>query len=126
MGWEAAGASALQAAEPDVQTSYSPKVDLDSDHGGGSDLSSVFSEFSSLSAERPKVEKTRAGLQKRRADDAPPVAVTPIDLDVVVAPRERNADDVRSRFSSFYSGTARARSDAAEFERSQTATESKE
>lgn len=126
MGWEAAGASALQAAEPDVQTSYSPKVDLDSDHGGGSDLSSVFREFSSLSAERPKVEKTRAGLQKRRAADAPPVEVTPIDLDVVVAPRERNADDVRSRFSSFYSGTARARSDAAEFERSQAATESKE
>ncbi|WP_062210593.1 nitrate- and nitrite sensing domain-containing protein [Demequina oxidasica] len=126
MGWEAAGASALQAAEPDVQTSYSPKVDLDSDHDGGSDLSSVFSEFSSLSAERPKVEKTRAGLQKRRSADAPPVQVTPIEEEVVVAPRERDADAVRSRFSSFYSGTERARSDAAEFERSQATSDVKE
>lgn len=125
-GWEAAGASALQASAPEVQTSYSPKVDLDSDHSGAPDLSSVFSEFSSLSAERPKVEKTRAGLQKRRASDAAPVEVTPIEEEVVVAPRERNADDVRSRFSSFYSGTARARSDAAEFERSQATTETKE
>ncbi|WP_061963130.1 sensor histidine kinase [Demequina aurantiaca] len=126
MGWEAAGASALQAAEPDVQTSYSPKVDFESDHDGDSDLSSVFSEFSSLSAERPKVEKTRAGLQKRRSADAPPVQVTPIEEEVVVAPRERDADAVRSRFSSFYSGTERARSDAAEFERSQATSDAKE
>lgn len=126
MGWEAAGASALREAQPEVQTSYSPTVDLDSQYDGGSDLSSVFGEFSSLSAERPKVEKTRAGLQKRRAADAPPVEVTPIEEEVVVAPRERNAEDVRSRFSSFYSGTARARSDAAEFEKAQATTDANE
>lgn len=123
VGWEAAGASALQAAGPEVQTSYTPKVDLDSEQDAAPDLSSVFSEFSSLSSQRPKVEKTRAGLQKRRAVDAPPVEVKPIEEEVVVAPRNRDADAVRSRFSSFYSGTQRARSDAAEFERSQTADE---
>jgi hypothetical protein len=126
VGWEAAGASALQAAAPDVQTSYSPKVDLDTGAGAGVDLSSVFSEFSSLSSSRPKVEKTRAGLQKRRGADAPAVVVKPIEDEVVVAPRERDADAVRSRFSSFYSGTQRARSDAAEFERSRATPESKE
>lgn len=126
-GWEAAGESALQAAAPDVHTSYTPKVDADGADGNAHpDLSSVFSEFSSLSSRRPKVEKTRAGLQKRRTVDSAPVEVTPIEEEVVMAPRERDADAVRSRFSSFYLGTQRARSDAAEFERRQQTAEPEE
>jgi len=126
-GWEAAGESALQAAAPDVHTSYTPKVDADGADGNAQpDLSSVFSEFSSLSSQRPKVEKTSAGLQKRRTAQSAPVEVTPIEEEVVMAPRERDADAVRSRFSSFYSGTQRARSDTAEFERRQQTAEPKE
>ncbi|GIG54023.1 sensor histidine kinase [Demequina activiva] len=117
-GWEAAGASALQAAEPEVATSYQPVIQPDSADGGDTDMTSaVFSELSSLAAERPKVEKTRAGLQRRRPSNAAPVEVRPIEDEVTMAPGDRDADAVRSRFSSFYSGTQRARDDVAAFER---------
>ncbi|WP_062137619.1 sensor histidine kinase [Demequina aestuarii] len=119
-GWEAAGASALQAAEPEGATTYQPVIQPDNggDDMGGADLTSaVFSELSSLAAERPKVEKTRAGLQRRRPTNADPVEVTPIQEDASLAPADRDADAVRSRFSSFYSGTKRARDDVAAFER---------
>ena len=117
-GWEAAGASALQAAQPDVATSYQPVIQPDdSGPGGGADLTSaVFSEFSSLASERPKVEKTRAGLERRRPSDAKPVEVTPIAETPEIMPVERDADAIRDRFSSFYSGTQRARDDVAIFD----------
>ncbi|WP_084104558.1 ATP-binding protein [Demequina sp. NBRC 110056] len=114
-GWEAAGASALQAAEPEVATSYQPVIQPDA--GGGEDMSAVFSELSSLASERPKVEKTRAGLQRRRPSNAAPVEVKPIEESVEIAPAERDADAVRNRFSSFYSGTQRAKDDVATFQR---------
>ncbi|MFN3867286.1 MAG: hypothetical protein ACK4MD_11340, partial [Demequina sp.] len=119
-GWETAGASALEAAEPEGATTYQPVLqpDMANDEYGGADLTSaVFSELSSLAQRRPKVEKTRAGLQRRRPADAEPVQVTPLAEDASLAPAERNADAVRSRFSAFYSGTQRARDDVAEFER---------
>ncbi|WP_297084064.1 hypothetical protein [uncultured Demequina sp.] len=118
-GWEAAGADALQAAEPEVTTSYQPVLQPEESSGGfGGDMTSdVFSELSSLASERPKIEKTRAGLQRRRAKDAAPVEVKPIDEDVSIAPATRDADAVRDRFSSFYSGTQKARDDAAAFAR---------
>ncbi|MFW2512534.1 ATP-binding protein [Demequina sp. SO4-13] len=117
-GWETAGASALEAAEPDGATTYQPVIQPDNNGDGGADLTSaVFSELSSLASERPKVEKTRAGLQRRRPADAAPVEVRPIEEDASLAPAERDADAVRSRFSSFYSGTKRARDDVAAFER---------
>ena len=123
LGWEAAGASALQAATFEAAaTTYEPR--LDTDHPSGryyadeeADLTrSVFSELSSLSESRPKVEKTRAGLQKRRAVTAKPVEVTPIAEEVTLTPKDRDAEAVRHRFSSFYSGTQRARSDVEELE----------
>ncbi|WP_144276248.1 ATP-binding protein [Demequina sp. NBRC 110053] len=115
-GWESAGASALQAAEPEVATSYQPVIQPDS--AGGEDVTSaVFSELSSLAAERPKIEKTSAGLQRRRPTGAAPVEVKPIEESVEIAPAERDADAVRNRFSSFYSGTQRAKDDVASFER---------
>jgi signal transduction histidine kinase len=120
LGWETAGASALQAAAPDQAASYQPSVQMDPGPVGEDEdmASSVFSELSSLSSERPKVERTKVGLQRRRPADAPAPEVTPIE-DVVDAPRvSRDADTIRSRFSSFYSGTQRARTDVAEFERS--------
>jgi hypothetical protein len=89
----------------------------------GPDVSEVFSELSSLSAERPKVEKTRAGLAKRRADDAPPVEVAPIEEAPPVPAAQRNPEELRDRFSSFYSGTQRARRDVAELDgQAQTAS----
>ena len=121
-GWEAAGASALAAAAPDVATEYQPIVDVQSEEeqeAGPAQpdfTSAVFTELSSLAQERPKVEKTSAGLQRRRASDAPTPEVKPIEPDVQLSHKERDADEVRSRFSSFYSGTQRARHDVAEFE----------
>lgn len=123
LGWEAAGASALEAATFEAAaTTYEPR--LDTDHPSGryyadeeADLTrSVFSELSSLSESRPKVEKTRAGLQKRRAVTEKPVEVTPIAEEVTLTPKDRDAEAVRHRFSSFYSGTQRARSDVEELE----------
>ncbi|MFV0286083.1 MAG: ATP-binding protein [Demequina sp.] len=116
-GWEAAGQSALQAAAPESATTYQPIIRPDETDGGTDMASAVFSELSSLAAERPKIEKTRAGLQKRRQSDAPPVEVKPLEEEVAVTPAERDADAVRQRFSSFYSGTQRARQDAADFDR---------
>ncbi|WP_082227281.1 sensor histidine kinase [Demequina rhizosphaerae] len=121
-GWEAAGASALAAATDEtVETSYAPV--LDTEHSSGrtwdddADLQhAVFSELSSLSASRPKVEKTKAGLQKRRRPEETPVEATPLEDEVTLSPKERDAEAVRSRFSSFYSGTQRARTDAAELD----------
>ena len=117
-GWEAAGASALQAAEPEATTSYQPIILPEPRDGVDMDYASAaFSELSSLASERPKIEKTRAGLQKRRSADAPPVEVKPLEESVEVAPSQRDADAVRHRFSAFYSGTQRARQDAEEFDR---------
>lgn len=119
-GWQAAGASALQAAQPDVAKSYQPVVIQPDESGAGSDAdvtSAVFSEFSSLAAERPKVERTRAGLERRRPSDAKPVEVKPIEETPEIVPVKRDADAIRSRFSSFYSGTQRARDDVADFDR---------
>ena len=116
LGWEAAGESALQAAAPEAATEYRPVVQVESQQQGGGSVdftSEVFSELSSLAAERPKVEKTRAGLVKR----------TPVEREVdsvggaAVADPEvpRDAEAIRHRFSSFYSGTQRARDDVKNF-----------
>ncbi|MDN4476005.1 HAMP domain-containing protein [Demequina sp. SYSU T00192] len=121
-GWESAGASALAAATDETAaTSYEPV--LDTEHSSGrtwdddADLQrAVFSELSSLSASRPKVEKTKAGLQKRRRTEEQPVEAQPLEDEVTLSPKERDAEAVRSRFSSFYSGTQRARTDAAELD----------
>src|SRR5690606_667309 len=124
-GWQAAGASALQAAQPDVATSYQPVIIQpdDGDGRGDADLASaVFSEFNSLASERPKVEKTRAGLERRRPSDAKPVEVKPIEDNVGIAPVKRDADAIRERFSSFYSGTQRARSHVATHDQHAQAT----
>ncbi|WP_169746712.1 HAMP domain-containing histidine kinase [Demequina silvatica] len=121
-GWESAGASALAAAgEESVAQSYQPVIDTEHSSGRGwedeVDLTrAAFSELSSLSESRPRVEKTKAGLQKRRRPEAAPVETTPLEDEVTLAPKERDAEAVRSRFSSFYSGTQRARSDAAELD----------
>jgi hypothetical protein len=115
LGWETAGASALQAAAPESATEYRPVVQISPDSGslGQEDFASaVFSELSSLASERPKVETTRAGLAKRT-----PVAreVVP-DEPVQAAPSApRDAEAVRSRFSAFYSGTQRAKDDVQNF-----------
>jgi hypothetical protein len=74
--------------------------------------SAVFSELSSLAAERPKVEKTSAGLAKRTPVAREPEPIQPVQ---VVAAAPRDAEAVRSRFSAFYSGTQRARDDAQNF-----------
>lgn len=115
LGWETAGASALQAAAPEKATEYRPVVQITpQDNGPGEQdfASAVFSELSSLAAERPKVEKTSAGLQKRTPVAREPQPIEPIQS-VAAAPRD--AEAVRSRFSAFYSGTQRARDDAQNF-----------
>lgn len=119
LGWETAGASALQAAAPEQSMSYQPAVQLEPQVVEEEEdmASSVFSELSSLTSERPKVERTKVGLQRRRPADAPPPEVTPIE-DVPEAPAvQRDPETIRSRFSSFYSGTKRARTDVEAFER---------
>src|SRR5690606_24689769 len=56
LGWEAAGASALQAAAPETATEYRPLVQIDPEPIGDGDFASdAFSELSSLAMERPKV-----------------------------------------------------------------------
>ncbi|WP_169746528.1 ATP-binding protein [Demequina phytophila] len=121
-GWESAGASALAAAGAEsVAQSYQPVLDTENSSGRAweddVDLTrAAFSELSSLSESRPRVEKTKAGLQKRRRTEAAPVETTPLEDEVTLAPKERDAEAVRSRFSSFYSGTQRARTDAAELD----------
>ncbi|MFV0634637.1 ATP-binding protein [Demequina sp.] len=126
-GWEAAGASALQAAEPEVATSYQPVIQPDLSGGNDADVTSaVFSELSSLASSRPKVEKTRAGLQRRRPSDAAPVEVKPLEEAADLAPKDRDAEAVRHRFSSFYSGTKRARDDVAAFEHQVSPAEANE
>lgn len=124
-GWQAAGASALQAAQPEVATSYQPIIQPEEGGGDGdADVTSaVFSEFSSLATERPKVEKTRAGLERRRPTNAKPVEIKPIKDSVTITPAKRDADEIRKRFSSFYSGTQRARDDVATHDRRAQTTE---
>lgn len=118
LGWETAGASALQAAAPEAATEYRPVVQITpdwSDSGPEDFASAVFSELSSLAAERPKVEKTSAGLQKR----TPVAREEPREEPVAAAAAApRDADAVRSRFSAFYSGTQRARDDVQNFHES--------
>lgn len=120
LGWETAGESALAATAPEQVAGYNPVVQVDPQpvYDEAEMASAVFSEFSSLTAERPKVERTRAGLQKRRPADAPPVEVQQIEEDLSTAHIDRNPDEVRTRFSSFYSGTQRARTDVEAFEKS--------
>ncbi|MDN4487604.1 ATP-binding protein [Demequina sp. SYSU T00039] len=121
MGWEAAGQSAIAEADGDSGV-YTPIIDTESPSGRSAaddeaDLArDVFAELSSLSESRPKVEKTKAGLQKRRKPAEVEPEVTPLDEEVTLAHKERDAEAVRNRFSSFYSGTQRARSDAAELD----------
>ncbi|WNM27500.1 ATP-binding protein [Demequina capsici] len=118
VGWEAAGASALEAAGSGL--GYRPVVQIDpepeSDQVERSDVTSaVFSEFSSLTSERPKIQKTKAGLVKRepvKTEEAP----QPLSAEVTIAAAPRDADAVRRRFSNFYSGTQRARSDVAAYQ----------
>jgi hypothetical protein len=119
LGWETAGESALAAAAPEQVAGYTPVVEVDPQpvYDEAEMASAVFSEFSSLTAERPKVERTRAGLQKRVPVEAPPAAAEPLEEDLSTAHIERNPEDVRTRFSSFYSGTQRARSDVEAFEK---------
>ena len=112
LGWEAAGASALQAAAPEAATSYRPVVQISPESGESADVdyvSAVFSELSSLVSERPKVATTRAGLTKRTPVAREKPAPEP---EQAVAQAPRDAEAVRSRFSAFYSGTQRARDDA--------------
>ncbi len=116
LGWETAGASALQAAAPESATEYRPVVQIEpqqSGEGFADFTSEVFSELSSLAAQRPQVAKTQAGLVKR----------TPVERskepqrsgDVAAPDVPRDAEAVRNRFSSFYSGTQRARDDVKSF-----------
>ncbi len=122
--WESAGQSALQSAvvEPDY-IGYSPEafselppppVMIEDPQDVEAEVTtSAFSELSSLAGTRPKVERTRVGLTKRAAVEVQ--ERKPLD-DGSITPAARDADATRSRFSSFYSGTARAKVDAAEFE----------
>jgi hypothetical protein len=72
--------------------------------------SEVFSELSSLTTERPKVQRTRAGLQKRTR--SPEASSGPIPIpDIEPKPIARDAEAVRANFSNFHSATNRARSD---------------
>ena len=116
LGWEAAGESALQAAAPEVATEYRPVVQIEtqeSSEGTGDFASDVFSELSSLAAERPKLEKTRAGLVKRTPVEKVEEEGPTVDVATPAVPRD--AESVRNRFSSFYSGTQRARDDVKNF-----------
>ena len=116
LGWEAAGESALQAAAPEAATEYRPVVQVESQQQGGGSVdftSEVFSELSSLAAERPKVEKTRAGLVKRTPVERE--ADSEGSADVAEPEVPRDAEAIRHRFSSFYSGTHRARDDVKNF-----------
>lgn len=116
LGWEAAGESALQAAAPESATEYRPVVQLEEQlaEGAPADFASeVFSELSSLAKERPKVEKTRAGLVKRTPVEREAEAIPSADVAAPEVPRD--AEAVRNRFSSFYSGTQRARDDVKNF-----------
>ncbi len=121
-GWESAGESALAASDKAAPTVYQPVIDTEHSSGRSfaddeADLTrSVFSELNSLSESRPKVDKTKAGLQRRQRPADAPDEVTPIEDEVTLAPKERDAEAVRDRFSSFYSGTQRAREDAAELQ----------
>jgi hypothetical protein len=114
-GWETAGASALQAAAPESATEYRPVVQISPGSDGPVQedfASAVFSELSSLAAERPKVETTRAGLAKRT-----PVAreEVPEESAQSAPSAPRDAEAVRRRFSAFYSGTQRAKDDVQSF-----------
>ncbi len=118
LGWETAGASALQAAAPDSAIEYRPVVQIspDSNSMGQEDYASaVFSELSSLASQRPQVETTRAGLAKRT-----PVAREIVPDEPVQGPPTppRDAEAVRNRFLAFYSGTQRARDDVRNFNNS--------
>lgn len=116
-GWEAAGAHAVTAAGEEA-VAYQPVTKAvqsaePEDDDGSPDFSSVFSEFSSLANERPKIEKTRAGLQRRRPEGAEPVEPVALAPAATGPQPERDAEAVRTRFSAFYSGTQRARAESA-------------
>ncbi len=86
-------------------------------------ITAAFSELSSLSVERPNVQRTSVGLARReKVADQP--APTPIDAGHL-APAPRDPEQVRDRYTSFYSGSNRARQDVGmqEFEGSGYADE---
>ncbi len=119
LGWEAAGAQAVgyMGQDPDFG-GYSPQAYEmapppppmpDESEIEAEVTTAAFSELSSLAYERPKVERTRAGLTKR---EKVPEAQQQDLGDGSIKPAERDADAVRSRYASFYSGTNRAKEDA--------------
>lgn len=129
MGWEAAGLSAVSAEDESEYIGYRPEAFAEpvpdpmpepgvDEVGADADVASeVFSELSSLTSVRPKVEKTRAGLVKR---ERVPESEAP-KPEPIAAPSsehyDRDPEAIRTRVSSFYSGKFRAQADAAEFER---------
>ncbi len=114
-GWEAAGASALAATVDIGYGGYSPEAFAPTappppDGLEAEMASAVFSELSSLTTERPKVQRTHAGLQKRTRAPGAPTEPTPI-ADIEPKPVLRDAEAVRASFSDFHSATTRGRSD---------------
>jgi hypothetical protein len=117
-GWEGAGANALAAASGEtVQTGYSPEAYVPTaptlpDGTEAEMTSAVFSEFTSLATERPKVQRTKAGLQRRaKPPETEPeeIPVPPAPAEAEVKPVARDPEAVRSSFSNFHSATSRAR-----------------
>ncbi len=113
-GWERAGASALEAASGEtIQGSYSPEAYMPTapilpDGSEAEMTSAVFSEFSSLVTERPKIQRTKVGLQVRTKSEEEQAASIPIEeIEVKSIPRDPEA--IRLSFSSFHSATNRAR-----------------
>jgi len=114
-GWETAGASALAATVDTGDGGYSPEAFVAPTAPPPPDgleaemASEVFSELSSLTTERPKVQRTRAGLQKR---SRVPGATEPTPIpDIEPKPVARDAEAVRANFSNFHSATRGARGD---------------
>jgi hypothetical protein len=112
-GWEDAGASALAAASGETtQGLYSPEAFMPTapslpDGSEAEMTSAVFSELSSLSVERPRVVRTKAGLQRRTKEEGETIPMPIEEIEVKAISRDPEA--IRSSFSSFHSATNRAR-----------------
>lgn len=112
LGWESAGASAVEGS---ALPSYQPVIDPEpvSPEPQEDDYASeVYSEFNSLSSERPTVDRTRAGLQRRQPAAPAPAARPAPEPEPVAAQAQRDPDAIRAQFSQFYAATQRARTDA--------------
>ena len=112
MGWESAGASAVEGS---VLPSYQPVMDPEPVSPGPQEddyASEVYSEFNSLSSERPTVDRTRAGLQRRQPTAPSAVPQPAPEPEPVAAQAQRDPDAIRAQFSQFYAATQRARTDA--------------